>query len=28
MMRIMGADVEDHLCVKHEGEGDTCGCPC
>ena len=28
MMRIMGADVEDHECIKHEGQGDTCGCPC
>ena len=28
MMRMLGADVEDHECIKHEGQGDTCGCPC
>jgi hypothetical protein len=27
-MRNIGRDCEDHMCIKHEGEGDLCGCPC
>jgi len=28
MMRIMGADVEDHECIKYIEQGEKCGCPC
>lgn len=28
MMRIVGADAEDHECIKYIEPGEKCGCPC